>query len=70
VFSTRTVRQLRDATIELLGEVFSMRFVPRCYKHDKSKVQLVAGGGEDFYVNCDHTDNWSVWYRETVIITV
>jgi hypothetical protein len=25
---------------------------------------------EDFYVSCDHTDNWSVWYRETVIITV
>jgi hypothetical protein len=25
---------------------------------------------EDFYVSCDYNDNWSVWFRETVIITV
>jgi hypothetical protein len=36
VFSKRSVRQLRDATIKLL-EVFSMRSVPRCYKQDKSE---------------------------------
>jgi hypothetical protein len=35
VFSTRSVLQLRDATIdELLGEVFSMRSLTRCYKQD------------------------------------
>jgi hypothetical protein len=39
----RSVRQLRDATIEeLLGEVFSVRSMPRCYKQDKSKVKLVG----------------------------
>jgi hypothetical protein len=33
VFSTRSVRYLRDETIEaLLGEVFSVRSVSRCYK--------------------------------------
>jgi phage anti-repressor protein len=25
---------------------------------------------EDFYVSCDYSDNWSVWFSETVIITV
>jgi phage anti-repressor protein len=25
---------------------------------------------EDFYVNCDYNDNWSVWFTETFIITV
>jgi hypothetical protein len=29
VFSTRSVRQLRDATIELLETVFSLRSMPR-----------------------------------------
>jgi hypothetical protein len=38
MFSTRSVRQLRDATIELLEAVFSMRSVPRCYNKDKSGV--------------------------------
>jgi hypothetical protein len=38
MFSTRSVRQLRDATIELLEAVFSMRYVPRCHKQDKSTV--------------------------------
>jgi hypothetical protein len=39
VFSTQSVRQLRDAAIEeLLKAVFSMRSVPRCYKQDKSRV--------------------------------
>jgi hypothetical protein len=37
-FSTPSVRQLRDATIELSEAVFSMRSVPRCYKQDKSRV--------------------------------
>jgi hypothetical protein len=37
------VRQLRDVTIEeLLGEVFSARSVPGCYKQDKSSVVLVV----------------------------
>jgi hypothetical protein len=35
------VRQLRDATTELIGEVFSVRFLQRCYKLDKSRVQFV-----------------------------
>jgi hypothetical protein len=39
VFSTRSVRYLRDATIEeTLGEVFSVQSVPRCYKQDKSRI--------------------------------
>jgi hypothetical protein len=38
VFSTRSVRQLHDATIELLEAVFSMQFVRTYYKQDKSKV--------------------------------
>jgi hypothetical protein len=37
VFSTRSVRQLRDATTELLEAVFPMRSVPRCYNQDKSR---------------------------------
>jgi hypothetical protein len=38
VFSTRSLRQLLDAKIEeLLGEVFSVWSVPRCYKQDKSR---------------------------------
>jgi hypothetical protein len=37
------MRQLRDATKEeLLEEVFSVRFMPRCYKQDKSRVYLVG----------------------------
>jgi hypothetical protein len=23
---------------------------------------------EDFYVRCDHNDNWSVWFNATVIV--
>jgi hypothetical protein len=42
VLSTRTARQLRDATIELLEAAFSMRSIPRCYKQDKSRVSLVV----------------------------
>jgi hypothetical protein len=39
MFSTRSVRQLHDAAIEeLLGEVFSVRSVLRCYKQGKSRV--------------------------------
>jgi hypothetical protein len=38
VFFTRSVRQLRDATIEMLEAVFSMRSVPRYYKQNKSTV--------------------------------
>jgi hypothetical protein len=37
VFSTQFVRQLSDATIELLESVFSMRFAPRSYGQAKSK---------------------------------
>jgi hypothetical protein len=36
------VRQLRDATIELLEAVFSMPPLPRCYKQDNSRVWLVG----------------------------
>jgi hypothetical protein len=36
------VAELRDTTIELLGEVFSLRSVPMCYKQDKSTVQSVV----------------------------
>jgi hypothetical protein len=37
-----SVRQLREAAIEeLLGDMRSMRSVPRCYKQDKSRFQLV-----------------------------
>jgi hypothetical protein len=37
------VRQLRDATIEeLLGEMFFVQPVPRCYKQVKSRVSLVV----------------------------
>jgi hypothetical protein len=42
VFSKRSMRQLRDATIELLREVFPVRSLPRCFKQDKSRVQLVV----------------------------
>jgi hypothetical protein len=43
VFYMRSVRQLRDATIEeMLEVVFSMRYVPRCYKQDKSRFQSVV----------------------------
>jgi hypothetical protein len=43
----RSVQHLRDATIELLGEVFSGQSVPMCYKEGKSIVlvswEIVAG---------------------------
>jgi hypothetical protein len=43
VFSTRSVQQLRDATIQvLLGEVFSLGSVPKCYNLDESTVKLVV----------------------------
>jgi hypothetical protein len=39
VFSTWSMLQLHEATVEeQLGEVFSVRFVPRCYKQDKYRV--------------------------------
>jgi hypothetical protein len=39
VSSTQPMRQLHDATTdELLGNVFSMQSVPRCYKQDKSRI--------------------------------
>jgi hypothetical protein len=39
VFSTRSVRQLDDATIEeQLEAVFSLQSLPRCYKQDKFKL--------------------------------
>jgi hypothetical protein len=38
VFSTWSVRQLRDATNEQLEELFSMFSMSRCYKQDKSTV--------------------------------
>jgi hypothetical protein len=47
VFSKRSVRQLREATTELLEAVFSMRSVSGCYKQDKSRVQLVGGQSAD-----------------------
>jgi hypothetical protein len=37
VFSTRPVRQLSDATKNLLEYEFSMQSVPRCYKQDNFK---------------------------------
>jgi hypothetical protein len=43
VFSMRSVRQLCEAKIKvLMGEVFSVRSVPRCYKQDNSKIELVV----------------------------
>jgi hypothetical protein len=48
VFFTRPVRQLRAATIEeLLGKVFSVRSVPRSFKQDKSRIQLVVRQSPD-----------------------
>jgi hypothetical protein len=39
VFYTLSVPQLYDVTIEeLLGAMFYMRSVPRCYKQDNSTV--------------------------------
>jgi hypothetical protein len=46
VFSTRSERQPRDATMNgLLEEVFSMRSVPSCYKQDDSHP---SGGGFEY----------------------
>jgi hypothetical protein len=51
VFSTLSVRQLRDVTTqELLGELFSVLSVPRCYKHEKSEgkgktIRVIDHGG-------------------------
>jgi hypothetical protein len=39
VFRTRSMQQLCDASIELLDVVFSVRFVPRCYKQDELWTQ-------------------------------
>jgi hypothetical protein len=38
VFSTRSVRQLRDGTTELLKADFSVRSVPKYYEEDKFRV--------------------------------
>jgi hypothetical protein len=41
MLATRSLRKLSDATIEkLLGDIFSMRSVPRCYKQDKYIILL------------------------------
>jgi hypothetical protein len=52
MFCTRSVRQLRDGLIELLEAAFSMLFVPRCYKQDKSRVRsewsYPCGGGVEY----------------------
>jgi hypothetical protein len=43
VFSTQSMWQLIDPTLEeQLGEVFSVWFVQRCYKQDKSRIYLVV----------------------------
>jgi hypothetical protein len=42
MFSSRSMRQLSDATVKKLEAVFSMRSVPRCNKQDKSRVHLVG----------------------------
>jgi hypothetical protein len=39
MFSTRSVQQLHDATIEeLLEAVFSKQSVPKCYEQEKSRT--------------------------------
>jgi hypothetical protein len=39
VFSTRSMRQLRDASSEkLMGALFSVRSVLKCYKQDKYRI--------------------------------
>jgi hypothetical protein len=43
VFSTRSVRKLRDA-IDLVEAVFSTRSVPRCYKQDSKDVKTEVEG--------------------------
>jgi hypothetical protein len=43
VVSAQFVRKLHDTTIEeLLGQVLSVRSVPRCSKQEKSKIELVV----------------------------
>jgi hypothetical protein len=42
MFSARCVQQLHYETTQLLGYVFSVRSVPRCYKLFKSRVYLVT----------------------------
>jgi hypothetical protein len=43
VSSKRSLRQLRDVTTEeLLREAFSVPFMPRCYKQEMSRIQLVV----------------------------
>jgi hypothetical protein len=42
VFSAQSVRQLHEVTMEeLLGDVFYVGSMPRCYKQDKSRVLVV-----------------------------
>jgi hypothetical protein len=52
-FSTRSVQQLRDATIELLEALFSMRSMPRCYKQDEivDRVNAVQCSGASWLVS-------------------
>jgi hypothetical protein len=45
MFYTRSVRQLRDAT-ELFEAVFSVGFVPRCYKQDNQWELVWVSTGE------------------------
>jgi hypothetical protein len=42
VFYMRSVRQLRHSIEEILEIVFSTRSVPRCYKQDNFRIQLVV----------------------------
>jgi hypothetical protein len=59
VFSTLSVRQLRDATIgKLLEEIRSVRSVPRCYKQDRSRLRLVvrqSPGSKDVNIEAEGT---------------
>jgi hypothetical protein len=47
VFYSRPVRKLRGATIELLEDTFSMRYVLRRYKQEKSIILLVLRESPD-----------------------
>jgi hypothetical protein len=56
VFSTRSVRYLRDATIELLGEMFSTRSVPRLDNEEQLRLRVFRR----------HLEKWELFARQSL----
>jgi hypothetical protein len=60
------MKQLHDTTIEeLLGEVFSVQSIPRCYKQNKSRVSSVvrqSPASKGVNMEAEEAMAYKIWY--------